>query len=132
MDWNKKIYLSDILRVICGPFKPFMDHIRSKFDSFCRGWTNVVDIKWKGDHEDKFKEAEFAREYAKKLRRMGTDKRPIKPPPPPAPPKKRSRYYTESMDALDRAERVMNDGLADIDRKIAELTEMLERKIEKY
>ena len=38
----------------------------------------------------------------------------------------------ESMDNLNRAERIMNDGLADIDKKIAELTEMLERKIEKY
>jgi hypothetical protein len=80
MDWNKKIYPIDILKAIFKPFKPFMSHIRSKFDSFLRGWTNVVDIKWKGDHEDKFvdldrdiltkEDDDYVREYAREARRL--------------------------------------------------------------
>jgi len=160
MDWNKKIYPSDILRVIYGPFKPFMGHLWSKFESLRRGWANVVDIKWKGDHEDKFvdvdmdafpKEDDYMREYIKETRRLfgrtlipkkstipsyrdegdvWDTRRPIKPPPPPAPPKKRSKYYTESMDALDRAERIMDEGLSDIDRMLEELRKKIVRDID--
>lgn len=152
MDWNKKIYLSDILRATYGPFKPFMIHLRSKFESFLRGCANAFDIKWKGDHEDKFvdlntnrysrTDEDYIREYARESRRLfgrtlmpekrdlPSLKRPIKPPPPPVPPRKRSKYYRDSMDALNRAEKRMNHGLSDIDRKLEELRRKIERDID--
>lgn len=113
MDWNKKIYPSDILRFICEPFKPLMDHIRSKFDSFLRGWRNAFDIKWKGDHEDKFVDTSM--------------RRPIKPPPSPVLPKKHSKYYRDSMDVLDRAEKRMNEGMKELDKKIEDAFKRLDK-----
>lgn len=44
MDWDKKIYLSDVLDFFTKPFVKIADKIKWCFDQ-------VFEIKWKGAHE---------------------------------------------------------------------------------
>ena len=77
MDWNKKIYPSDILRTIYRPFKPFMNRLKAIWKSLKSSvvywWDQIFDVRWKGYHENKkFIDENRIREYVRETRRFSS------------------------------------------------------------